>query len=183
MADHNQNEQAINPRSPTDEELLTRVASGEGAAFGLLAERLTPRLRRVLFRLGLTEAEVEDTVQDALIKVWQRSAGFEGRSAVSTWACRIALNRGLSVLRARRVDLPWQTVAVVDTEAAWASRRQAEAVREAIMALPIPLRVVIVLREFEGFPYRSIAEILGIPIGTVMSRLHEARARLRRRLA
>lgn len=58
----------------------------------------------MLFRLGLTEAEVEDTVQDALLKVWQGSAGFEGRSAVSTWACRIALDRGLSVLRARRVD-------------------------------------------------------------------------------
>ncbi len=160
-----------------------RIASGDGAAFGLLAERLTPRLRRVLFRLGLTEAEIEDTVQDALIKVWQGSAAFEGRSAVSTWACRVALNRGLSVVRARRLDPPWQPVAVVDTEAAWESRRQAEAVREAIVALPVPLRAVIVLREFEGFPYRSIAQILGIPIGTVMSRLHEARARLRRRLA
>lgn len=51
------------------------------------------------------------------------------------------------------------------------------------MGLPVPLRAVIVQREFEGFPYRSIAQILGIPIGTVMSRLHEARARLRRRLA
>jgi RNA polymerase sigma-70 factor, ECF subfamily len=137
----------------------------------------------VLFRLGLTEAEVEDTVQDALIKVWQGSAGFEGRSAVSTWACRIALNRGLSVLRARRMNLPWQPMAVVDTEAAWESRRRAEVVREAVMGLPVPLRAVIVLREFEDFPYRSIAQILGIPTGTVMSRLHEARARLRRQLA
>lgn len=109
----------------------------------------------MLFRLGLTEAEVEDTVQDALLKVWQGSAGFEGRSAVSTWACRIALDRGLSVLRARRVDPRWQPVAVVDTEAAWESRRQAEAVREAIMGLPVPLRAVIVQREFEGFPLQE----------------------------
>ncbi len=50
------------------------------------------------------------------------------------------------------------------------------------MELPIRLRAVIVLREFEGMTYRTIAEVLGVPIGTVMSRLHAARARLRRRL-
>jgi RNA polymerase sigma-70 factor (ECF subfamily) len=74
-------------------------------------------------------------------------------------------------------------MAVVDAEAVWESRRQAEAVREAVLELPVPLRAVIVLREYEGFSYRGIAEVLGIPIGTVMSRLHTARARLRRRLA
>lgn len=183
MADDHENDHALTPRAPTDDDLLKRIAGGDGAAFGILAERLTPRLRRVLFRLGLTETEVEDTVQDALVGVWRGSAGFEGRSGVSTWACRIALNRGISVLRARRADPPRQPVVVVDTEAAWERRRQAEAVRDAILGLPIPLRAVIVLRELEGLPYRSIAQILGIPIGTVMSRLHEARARLRRRLA
>jgi len=183
MATQREHEHSVARRPLTDEDLLKLVAGGDGFAFGLLAERLAPRLKRVLFRLGLTEAEVEDAVQDALIDMWRGSAGFRGRSTVSTWACRIALNRGLSALRTRRVDRPWQQVAVADAEAAWESRRQAEAVREAIMGLPTRLRAVIVLREYEGFPYRSIAQILGIPIGTVMSRLHEARARLRRRLA
>ena len=167
---------------PTDEELVEKVADGDVAAFGVLAERLAPRLRRVLFRLGLSEAAIEDIVQDTLVKVWQGSAGFEGRSAVSTWACRIALNRALSALRAHRVEVPWEPMTVLDTEAAWESRRQAEAVREAVLELPAPLRAVIVLREYEGCSYRSIAQALGIPIGTVMSRLHAARSRLRRRL-
>src|SRR5215469_6807601 len=183
MASRRAHEHSVARPPPTDEDLLKQVAGGDGFAFGLLAERIAPRLKRVVFRLGLTEAEVEDAVQDALIDMWKGSAGFRGRSTVSTWACRIALNRGLSVLRTRRVERPWPQVAVADTEALWESRRQAEAVREAIMGLPIRLRAVIVLREYEGFPYRSIAEILDVPIGTVMSRLHEARARLRRHLA
>jgi len=167
---------------PADRQLLERVAAGDGRAFGLLAERLTPMLRRVLFRLGLAEAEVEDTVQEALIRVWQGSAAFEGRSAVSTWACRIALNLGISSLR-RRPPPAAPPIAVFDVEAEWESLSQAEAVRQAVMELPVRLRAVIVLREFEDMPYRTIAEVLDIPAGTVMSRLHDARARLRRRLA
>ncbi len=172
---------ASDPRPPTDRDLLARIATGDGAALGVLAERLAPMLRRVLFRLGLTETEVEDALQDALVRIWQGSALFEGRSAVSTWACRIALNLGVSTLRARRMAAGGP-VGVVDVEAVWEGRWQAEQVREAVLALPLRLRTVIVLREFEDLSYRTIAEILGIPIGTVMSRLHDARSRLRRRL-
>jgi RNA polymerase sigma-70 factor, ECF subfamily len=168
--------------APTDQQLLERVAAGDGPALGLLAQRLTPMLRRVLFRLGLAETEVEDTVQEALIRIWQGSARFEARSAVSTWACRIALNLGISQVRGRRLARVEPAVAVLDAEAEWESRRRAEAVREAVISLPPHLRTVIVLREFEDLPYRTIAEIVDIPIGTVMSRLHDARSRLRRRL-
>ena len=151
--------------------------------FGLLAERITPALRRVLFRLGMVEAEIDDSLPEALIRVWQGSADFKGRAAVSTWACRIALNVGISVLRTRKAAPPWQPMAVMDTEAAWERRRRAEAIRDAVMELPMRLRAVIVLREFEGMSYRTMAEVLSIPVGTVMSRLHEARSRLRRRLS
>jgi RNA polymerase sigma-70 factor (ECF subfamily) len=182
MAIGQANDDAPHARAAADRDLLERVAAGDGAAFGLLAERLTPTLRRVLFRLGLSEADVEDTVQEALVRVWRDSAAFEGRSAVSTWACRIALNLGVTALRRRRSDPLPRPTAVADTEAAWEELRQAAAVREAVLGLPLRLRTVIVLREFEGLPYRAIAEAVDIPIGTVMSRLHEARARLRRRL-
>lgn len=167
----------------TDLELLRRVAEGDGAAFGVLAERLTPALRRVLSRLGLSETELEDCLQETLVRVWRRSATFEGRSSVSTWAHRIAVNLGISALRSRREPPPERPIAVADTEAAWEAVRQAEAVREAVLELPMRLRAVLVLREFEGLRYREIADVLDIPTGTVMSRLHEARARLRRRLA
>lgn len=166
----------------SDEELLRRVASGDGVAFGLLAERLGPVLRRVLFRFGFADAEVDDILQDCLIRVWQASSDFRGISTVNTWACRIAVNLAISELRRRKVTPTWQPPAVLDTEAAWDRLQQAEVVREAVAALPLRLRTVVILRDFEGLPYRTIAEILGVPIGTVMSRLHKARERLRRRL-
>ncbi len=84
MASSHQNDHASDPPLLTDQDLLRRIAAGDGAALGLLAKRLTPMLRRVLFRLGLTEAEVDDTLQEALIRMWQGSGGFEGRSPVST---------------------------------------------------------------------------------------------------
>src|SRR4030088_1650487 len=86
---------------PTDLDLLKRVADGDEVAFGLLATRLGPTLRRVLFRLGLTAPEAGEVVQDVLIKIWKESASSQARSSVSTWACRIAVNEVISALRRR----------------------------------------------------------------------------------
>src|SRR4030081_2378479 len=86
---------------PTDLDLLKRVTDGDEVAFGLLATRLGPTLRRVLFRLGVTAPEADEVVQDGLIKIWKGSASFQARSSVSTWVCRIAVNEGISALRRR----------------------------------------------------------------------------------
>jgi RNA polymerase sigma-70 factor (ECF subfamily) len=166
-----------------DVELLRRVAAGDGVAFAKLAIRLGPILRRVLFRLGLSEVEVDDALQETLIRIWRGSAGFQARSSVSSWACRIAINQGVTALRSRQEKLPEDRTPPGDTESHWELGVRAQAVRGAVLALPVHLRTVVVLREFEDLTYRSIAEILEVPIGTVMSRLHEARARLRRELA
>jgi RNA polymerase sigma-70 factor (ECF subfamily) len=173
------------PRLASDAELLSCIASGNGAAFGLLAERLSPMLKRTLYRLGLTDSEIEDTMQETLIRIWRGSASYKGESSVSTWACRIALNQGVSTFRSKKshTSIEPVVVAVGDTETTWERRLQAEAVRKAVVSLPLQLRTVVVLREFEDLSYRTIAEILQIPIGTVMSRLHEGRSRLRRQLA
>lgn len=169
---------------PSDADLLQRIAQGDGAAFGVLAERLSPVIKRVLFRLGLDPGEVEDAGQETLVRLWRGSAGFKGGSSVSTWVCRIAINQGISILRVskrRPVELAPE-LSVEGPEGESARREQEAAVRRAVMDLSLPLRSVVVLREFEGLSYRETAEALEIPIGTVMSRLHDARARLRRSL-
>ena len=170
--------------SPNDAELIARIAEGDGAAFGVLAERLSPLLKRVLLRLGLEPAEVEDVGQETLVKLWHGSSSFRGGSSVSTWACRIAINQGISLLRSprrRTADLPLG-LAVEGPEREIARRELAAEVRAAVLALTPALRAVVILREFEGFSYREMAQALEIPIGTVMSRLNEARSRLRRNL-
>jgi RNA polymerase sigma-70 factor (ECF subfamily) len=121
-------------------------------------------------------------LQDTLVKIWAGSAGFNGRSSVSTWACRIAINAGVSALRRWRPSSELDEIPSAGPEAGLELREDARAVRAAVLELPLKLRTVIVLREFEDLPYKAIAEIVDVPIGTVMSRLHDARGRLRRRL-
>lgn len=142
-------------------------------------------LKRLLYRLGVEPDEVEDLVQEALVRIWHASPTFRGGASVSTWACRIAVNLGLSAHRSRR-RRAGQAVPEPDPPpdpAREAERRHdVGLVRAAVLDLPEQLRVVIVLREFEDLAYRDIAELLEVPIGTVMSRLHSARGRLRSRL-
>lgn len=166
-----------------DLELLRGVANGDGAAFGRMAERLGPVLKAVLYRLGLTESEVDDALQETLIRIWKGAAGFRAQSSVSTWACRIAINQGIAILRGRRPIQPLDDLPAHEPAASSEIREQARTIRDAVLSLPVPLRTVVVLREYQDLSYRSIAEVLDIPIGTVMSRLHEGRSRLRRQLA
>jgi RNA polymerase sigma-70 factor (ECF subfamily) len=165
---------------PGDHDLLRRVANGDTVAFGLLADRISPVLKRVLHRLGLASADVEDLAQETLIRIWHASPGFRGRSSVATWACRIALNLAISHLRRTSRGTVAEPQAEADPSGQWEAGNRAEHVRRAVLDLPVNLRTVIILREFEDRSYREMAEILEVPIGTVMSRLHEARGRLRR---
>lgn len=160
-------------QGPPEAELLRRIADGDGAAYGLLSDRLTPVLRRTLHRLGLTPADVDDVAQDTMVSVWRNSATFRGQASVSTWACRIALNQAISIMRRQRRPLSETGRVAEDPAAAAEANRRASEVRAAVLALPPKLRTVIVLREFEDRAYREIAEILEIPVGTVMSRLHQ----------
>jgi len=100
---------------------------------------------------------------------------------------RIATNAALDVLRRERetVDVDALSLASSDEgpEATVERGERGERVRQAVLALPPASRVVLMLREYEGLSYREIADTLGIPIGTVMSRLNYARNRLRKSLA
>jgi RNA polymerase sigma-70 factor (ECF subfamily) len=136
----------------------------------------------MVYRHGLSESQTEDAVQETLVRVWQGSARFRGDASVSTWACRIAINQAVDMIRRERRQPVPEVAPGPDPTGDWERRQDAQAVRRAVTELPLPLRSVVVLREFEDLQYKTIAEVLEIPIGTVMSRLHEARARLRKRL-
>lgn len=129
----------------------------------------------------------EDAAQEAFIRAWQHLPGYRPRSAFRNWLYRIATNAALDVLRRQRetVDIDALPLATSEAgpEAAAVNAEQRDQVRQAVLALPPASRSVLVLREYEGLAYREIAETLGIPIGTVMSRLSYARKHLRQSLA
>ena len=131
------------------------------------------------------DQDAEDVVQDAAIRAFDSLQTFRGTDGKS-WFLTVVRNTSLNRIRQRNST---QTVEL-ETEELIADPRQAtleeqvirawqgEAVRCAVAALPVPFREIVVLRELENMSYKQIADVTGLPIGTVMSRLARARQRL-----
>jgi len=172
--------------------------SSEGERF--FAEH-AERVYNLALRLTGNPADAEDLAQDALIRALKALPGFRGESAASTWIFRIVVNTWKNRVRSekrRRLWLmlplerffgldeeePREAIAADDPplDAALQSSETEAQVQKALLALDPESRAVVVLRELEGLPYESIAQTLGLPEGTVKSRLSRARAALRERL-
>jgi RNA polymerase sigma-70 factor (ECF subfamily) len=136
--------------------------------------------------LTRNDEEAEDVVQTACLRALRFFDGFHGGNARS-WLLTIVRNTFYSWVaqhRERELDAPFdEEIHAVEAagggpEAELLRRADAELLRQGFAALPVPFREVMVLREIEGLPYKEIAAIAGIPIGTVMSRLARARGHL-----
>jgi RNA polymerase sigma-70 factor (ECF subfamily) len=184
--------------APADADVVQRARAGDHAAFRVLVERYQGRAYRLALRVLRDEDQAQDVVQDAFLKVYGSLDRFEGRSSFYTWLYRIVMNLCLDRKRRDRSDreVEWdeQTAGGSLADPAGADPAQsgpeAEAqsaelrgfVARAIEALPEDARRAIQLREIDGLSYKEIAEALGIPKGTVMSRLYYARRRLQEAL-
>ena len=177
--------------------LLQRARAGDAEAFEQLIEPHVGRLYNYLARMVGDPADAEDLTQDAILRVHRAIGSFRGGATFQTWLYRIATNIAVDALRrrARRsarvssLDDPLQAeqglVAreVRDTQRdpqqrAEASELTAE-VQKAIDQLSPKLRAVVVLFDLQGLTYDEIAQALALPLGTVKSRLFNARSRLR----
>lgn len=177
----------------SDEILTARAAQGDEGAFGALVARHQDRLLgflRFTLRCDLTEAE--DAAQETFIQAHRALPSFQGRSSFRTWLFGVAKNvsrhressRGgwgndARVMEEALLDLPDRQP---DPLAQIEQQRLQSAVRDAIDSLSPFHRSVIFLRDIDGLSYDDIAEALGVPVGTVRSRLHNARTRLAERL-
>jgi RNA polymerase sigma-70 factor (ECF subfamily) len=143
---------------------------------------LEPRLRGLALRTLHRAADVDDVVQEVSARTLAAADGFRGDSALPTWIYRIAVGVIADWVRSpfRRRSRPLADGA--DPRAgphdAAAAAEERDRVRGAVLKLPPEQRLVLMLREYEGLRYREIAAVLGIPIGTVESRLHAARRRV-----
>jgi len=167
------------------EEASLLVAVREGGeprrvAFTALYRALRGSVLSLALHLTGRPADAEDVLQETFLQVHRGLGAFRGDSRVSTWVFQIALRAGLQT-RARRRDhaeVDPETPLPRDTEAALVARDQAARLRAAVADLPADHRAVLALFAVEGLGHRAIAEVLGIPQGTVWSRLHTARRRL-----
>ena len=187
---------------PSDCELMREIVAGNKGAFDALFERHAPKVRGRLKNILRNEAAAEDTLQDVFLRVWTRAEQYDGRGSVTGWLMRTATNLALNHLRStrRRRQRPLVTQRAPDEDAenavpGWmvdeASLRPDElmelaerrsACREAIDALPELKREVIRLVHEAEMDISEVADRLGIPPGTVKSRLHYARGDLAERL-
>jgi RNA polymerase sigma-70 factor (ECF subfamily) len=127
----------------------------------------------------------EDAAQEAFIQAWGHLSAFQPGSSLRNWLYRIAVNSALDALRRepKTPEIGLETVAVAEhqpgPEELFLQKERAVMVQNAILALNETSRAILVLREYGELSYQEIASTLGIPLGTVMSRLSYARERLK----
>ncbi len=160
------------------------------AAFARIFTFYGPRVNAYLRRLGAEAATAEDLTQDVMLTVWRRAGQFDhGRAALSTWIYTIARNRRIDVLRReRRPDFDQHDPTLVGDDSAPRGDQLAEAaearrlVMEAVAQLPSEQARLVEIFYFAEKPHSTIADELGLPLGTVKSRLRLALGKLRRKL-
>jgi len=182
-----------------DELLVARARRGDRAAFGQLVERYQDGLFNGISRMVSQREDAEDLAQEVFLKAFSGIGGFEGRSSFFTWLYSIAVNVVISHRRklGSRVSVgpvsvheradedgrPPDPADPSDGPDRLTEQRELHArLEEAIEQLDDEYRMVVVLRDIEGFDYETIARLVGCPPGTVKSRLHRARLALREQL-
>ncbi len=171
--------------SSSEAELIRCASAGNAGAFSQLVIRYRPQVVRTAYGIVGSAVEADDVAQDTFVKAWAKLPDFRRESEFGTWLYRITVNTAIDAMRRRRFEAPLDE-AMPQTheapEAAALRREEQRRVRAAIQELPPATRATLVLREYEQLSYREIADVLDIPIGTVMSRLNYARQLLKERL-
>lgn len=168
-------------------DLLKRVADeADEVAFRELYQAYGPRVKAYMMRRGADSATAEDLAQETLLTVWRRAALYSAEKGnVTTWIFTIARNLRIDRLRREVVwqELPEELEQQASTEPgpedAYAGRQLDTAVRGALDALPEDQRQVVVLAYIDGLSHSEIAARLGVPIGTVKSRMRIAYQKVR----
>lgn len=185
-----------------DAALVARCKQNDLSAFDELVERYQHKIYHYAKRMVGNETDAEDITQDVFLKALQSLRTFREESSLQTWLFRIATNLCRDTLRRRQREKGWlrlwqernsehcsETVEWelpdrrADPATQLLNQELSALLDEAIDRLPVAMREVLVMHDMEEMPYEEIAQALGIPLGTVKSRLFHARARIRQALA
>lgn len=174
-----------------DRRLIADCLGGRKDAFGELVSRYQARLYNSALRLVPTPEDAADVVQDSFLSAYQALHTFKGDAEFFTWLYRIAFNTAISLKRKKRPSVSLESYArdtgldpddpseYVKPSAALERTEDERHLHDAIARLSPEHRDVLVLKDLDGMKYEEIAVVLGVPIGTIRSRLHRARLELR----
>lgn len=180
-----------NPGGATDEELVSRCAAGDRAAFDRLVDRHGDALFRFTSSHCSSSRDAEDAVQDGLLAAWRGARTFRGEATARTWlfqvvlhACRRRSRRraGEPAIHAPVEEAERLPAGDADAEERASSRQTGAALQRGLAELPEESREVLLLRDVEGMSGADAAAILGIGLAAMKSRLHRARLELKERV-
>jgi len=189
------------PAELTAQEALfvSRLQANEDAAYDELVRIYSASIYHVAYRMLGDSADASDVVQDIFLKVFRNIGGFKGEAALKTWIFKIAFSEILNRLRWWKRRHRFSTMSLDEQsngapagdyvadcgptpEEILQSKEREKAIQQALSRLSHEHRSIVVLRDIEGFSYNEIADVLGISMGTVKSRLARARADLKKSL-
>lgn len=176
-------------RASEDRDLVESALRGDASAFRDLVERYQNLVAALAWRYGLRQADIEDLVSEVFVKVYRNLASYRPDHPFSTWLYRVAMNHILDRGRRRGregigVELPRELPARTEgPDEALEARERARLLREALGQIARKYRDAIFLVYVEGMPVEEAARVLGVPQGTVKTRLMRGRQALRRTLA
>ena len=176
----------------SDEIIVERALTGDAEAFGEIVRRWERRIFALTYGMLGREEDARDATQETFLAAFRNLRGFRGEAKVSSWLHRIAVNQCISRQRRSKVRsesaLEDEHASSFTTPLSRSPARVAEgrqetlAVRRAINSLPVELRQVVVMKEFEELTFREIADALDLPLSTVKSRLYTGMKQLQMRL-
>src|SRR5215210_1553505 len=177
----------------SDTQIIERTLSGETDAFNMLVRRWERQIYGLTLRMLGRDEEAKDATQETFLSAYRNLSKFRGEAKFSSWIYRIALNICNTKLRGRsrhiisldeqREESGFELAADHEELGSRLQQEQvARHVRRALQGLPAEMRQVIIMKEYEGLKFSEIAEILGVPLSTVKTRMYTGLSELRKRL-
>ena len=191
---------AVTPQSQTDTALVSRCQRADVAAFNEIVTRYKDKIYRYVYRMTASADDAEDLTQEVFVRMYTGIGGFRRDASLSTWLFRIAGNLCTDSFRKNKnarasvsLDAPMDDDGdnatgreIADMSAApdviWGRKELSAQIETALAKLPPKLRSAVILHDVEGMAYDEIAATEEVPLGTVKSRIFNARAALRESL-
>ena len=179
----------------TDEQLVEQAVNENSEAFGEIVKRWERKIFALCFGMLAREDEARDATQETFISAYRNLKNFRGEAKVSSWLHRIAVNQCLTVKRRAKT----RSESFLDDETNAEEKvfvapmrlspsrtieqnERLKIIRQAVSSLPVDLRQVVVMKEFEEMTFQEISDALDLPLSTIKSRLYTALKQLRMKL-
>ncbi len=175
------------PSALTDRELVRIVRADDTRAFSVLVDRYKVKLFNLIYRMLQNREEAEDILQETFLRAFRERERYDPRWAFSTWIYTIALNLCRNELK-RKKRFKFFGIDLIKDDRRYAVETKINAnglsstLEKAIASLPVKYRTVFLLREVDELSYEEMSQSLGVPLGTIKSRVNRARLMLRDKL-